>query len=108
MKLTLAFLAVSCALLAQSFADLVLTNGKLWTVNEARPQAEAVACVGPHIVAGGFPPGGPPLICPSPKGVHPRREIGFSGVQHPPPVFRTRRAPPAHLPLPPPPHQARL
>jgi len=34
-------------------ADLVLINGKIWTVNEAQPQAEAVACLGGRIVAVG-------------------------------------------------------
>jgi predicted amidohydrolase YtcJ len=34
-------------------ADLILLNGKIWTVNDARPAAEAVACRGSHIVAVG-------------------------------------------------------
>jgi hypothetical protein len=34
-------------------ADLVLLNGKVWTVNEAQPQAEAVACRNGRIIAVG-------------------------------------------------------
>jgi predicted amidohydrolase YtcJ len=36
---------------AQSTADLVLLNGKLWTVNDAQPQAEAIACRAGRIIA---------------------------------------------------------
>jgi len=38
---------------AQPAASLALVNGKIWTVNEAQPRAEAVACVGSRIVAVG-------------------------------------------------------
>jgi len=38
---------------AQPAATLVLMNGKIWTVNEAQPRAEAVACLGNRIVAVG-------------------------------------------------------
>jgi predicted amidohydrolase YtcJ len=38
---------------AQPAASLVIENGKVWTVNEAQPQAEAVACLGKQIVAVG-------------------------------------------------------
>jgi hypothetical protein len=38
---------------AQSPADLVLLNGKIWTVNDRQPEAEAVACLGNRIVAVG-------------------------------------------------------
>ncbi|MGA2737459.1 MAG: amidohydrolase [Bryobacteraceae bacterium] len=38
---------------AQPAANLVLLNGKIWTVNEAQPRAEAVACLGNRIVAVG-------------------------------------------------------
>jgi hypothetical protein len=38
---------------AQAMADLVLLKGKVWTVNEAQPQAEAVACLNGKIVAVG-------------------------------------------------------
>src|SRR5260370_1424857 len=34
-------------------ADLLLINGKIWTLNPAQPIAEAVACVGSRIVAVG-------------------------------------------------------
>jgi len=34
-------------------ADLVVTNGKVWTVDPARPRAEAIAVVGDRIVAVG-------------------------------------------------------
>jgi predicted amidohydrolase YtcJ len=46
-------MALSPVLSAQSYADLILTNGKIWTVNAAQPQAEAVACIGSRIVAAG-------------------------------------------------------
>lgn len=38
---------------AQAPADLVLLNGKIWTVNDKQPEAEAVACLGDRIVAVG-------------------------------------------------------
>ncbi len=38
---------------AQPAASLVLVNGKIWTVNEQQPRAEAVACIGSRIVAVG-------------------------------------------------------
>jgi len=41
------------ALLAAESADLVLVNGKIWTVNPAQPAVEAVACRGGRIVAVG-------------------------------------------------------
>jgi len=41
------------ALPAQPAASLALLNGKIWTVNDAQPRAEAVACLGSRIVAVG-------------------------------------------------------
>ena len=38
---------------AQPAASLVLLNGKIWTVNDRQPRAEAVACLGSRIVAVG-------------------------------------------------------
>jgi predicted amidohydrolase YtcJ len=38
---------------AQPAASLVLLNGKIWTVNDAQPRAQAVACLGSRIVAVG-------------------------------------------------------
>jgi predicted amidohydrolase YtcJ len=38
---------------AQSFAGLVLLNGKIWTVNPSQPVVEAVACLGSRIAATG-------------------------------------------------------
>ena len=38
---------------AQSRADLILLNGKVWTVNPKQAEAEAVACIGNRIVAVG-------------------------------------------------------
>lgn len=38
---------------ARADADLVLLNGKVWTVNDAQPLAEAVACRGGRILAVG-------------------------------------------------------
>jgi predicted amidohydrolase YtcJ len=38
---------------AQSHADLIILNGKIWTVNPKQPEAEAVACIGNRIVAVG-------------------------------------------------------
>ncbi|MBI1761406.1 MAG: hypothetical protein HYR56_08225 [Acidobacteria bacterium] len=34
-------------------ADLILLNGKIWTGNAQQPEAEAIACLGNHIVAVG-------------------------------------------------------
>jgi predicted amidohydrolase YtcJ len=53
MKLFSLAMALVPTLAAQSYADLILTNGKIWTVNNAQPQAEAVACSGGRIVAVG-------------------------------------------------------
>jgi predicted amidohydrolase YtcJ len=47
------FLFMSLSAQAQSFADLVLVNGKIWTVNPSQPVVEAVACLGTKIVATG-------------------------------------------------------
>jgi hypothetical protein len=41
------------SLFAQPYADLILVNGKIWTVSGAQPQAEAVASIGSRIVAVG-------------------------------------------------------
>ena len=38
---------------AQPAASLVLLNGRIWTVNDRQPRAEAVACLGSRIVAVG-------------------------------------------------------
>jgi len=38
---------------AQLRADLILLNGKVWTVDPKQPEAEAVACIGNRIVAVG-------------------------------------------------------
>ncbi len=38
---------------AQPSADLIITNAKVWTVDKARPRAEAVAVLGERIVAVG-------------------------------------------------------
>lgn len=38
---------------AQTSADLVLINGKIWTVNDKQPEAEAVACRDGRIIAVG-------------------------------------------------------
>lgn len=46
-------MALASTLAAQTYADLILTNGKIWTGNTAQPQAEAVACAGGRIVAVG-------------------------------------------------------
>jgi predicted amidohydrolase YtcJ len=37
----------------QTAADLVLLNGKIWTVDRTRPEAEALACLGNRIVGVG-------------------------------------------------------
>lgn len=46
-------LSNSCARHSATGADLILLNGKIWTVNEALPQAEAVACRNGRIMAVG-------------------------------------------------------
>jgi predicted amidohydrolase YtcJ len=49
-----AFLCVPVALAqGKPAADLIITNAKIWTVDKARPQAEALAVVGERIVAVG-------------------------------------------------------
>ncbi len=46
-------LVFSTLVLAQAPADLVLVNGKIWTVNDKQPEAEAVAILGNRIAAVG-------------------------------------------------------
>ena len=46
-------LAFSALVLAQAPADLVLVNGKIWTVDDKRPEVEAVAVLGNRIAAVG-------------------------------------------------------
>ena len=53
MKFTTLLMALTITAAAQPYADLVLTNGKIWTVSTAQPQAEAVACIGSRIAAVG-------------------------------------------------------
>jgi predicted amidohydrolase YtcJ len=43
----------SALVLAQAPADLVLINGKIWTVNDKRPEVEAIAVLGNRIAAVG-------------------------------------------------------
>ncbi|MGH9935471.1 MAG: amidohydrolase, partial [Blastocatellia bacterium] len=43
--------AFSTLALAQAPADLILVNGKVWTVNDKRPEVEAVAVLGNRIAA---------------------------------------------------------
>jgi predicted amidohydrolase YtcJ len=44
---------ISALVLAQAPADLVLVNGKIWTVDDKRPEVEAVAVLGNRIAAVG-------------------------------------------------------
>jgi predicted amidohydrolase YtcJ len=46
-------LTFSALVLAQAPADLVLVNGKIWTVDDRRPEVEAVAVLGNRIAAVG-------------------------------------------------------
>src|SRR5215813_5153047 len=46
-------LTFSALVLAQAPADLVLVNGKIWTVDDKRPEVEAVAVLGNRIAAVG-------------------------------------------------------
>jgi predicted amidohydrolase YtcJ len=47
------FVACECAAQAKPAADLIITNGKIWTVDKSLPTAQAVAVVGDRIVAVG-------------------------------------------------------
>ncbi len=49
----LCVLGASVAFSMPAEADLVLTNGKFWTVDPARPRAEAIAVIGDRIVGVG-------------------------------------------------------
>jgi predicted amidohydrolase YtcJ len=51
--LTMLLLASLGSAGAQPAADLVLLNGKIWTVNPSQPRVEAVACLGNRIAAAG-------------------------------------------------------
>jgi predicted amidohydrolase YtcJ len=56
MKTLLAFVlccVLSMAVFPQGFADMILLNGKIWTVDEKQPEAEAVAVIGNRIAAVG-------------------------------------------------------
>src|SRR5271157_737253 len=53
MRLFAIGMTFASALAAQPYADLILTNGKIWTVDAAQPRAEAVASVGGRIAAVG-------------------------------------------------------
>jgi predicted amidohydrolase YtcJ len=56
MKTTLLLLiplALSIIAGVQPAADLVLLNGKIWTVNRIQPEAEALACLGNRIIGVG-------------------------------------------------------
>ncbi len=56
MKILLALLAAfgfSASALAQAPADLVLVNGKIWTVNDRQPEVEAVAVLDNRVAATG-------------------------------------------------------
>jgi predicted amidohydrolase YtcJ len=46
-------LTFSALVLAQASADLVMVNGKIWTVDDKRPEVEAVAVLGNRIAAVG-------------------------------------------------------
>jgi predicted amidohydrolase YtcJ len=46
-------LMLAATLSAQPQATLILVNGRIWTVNAAQPEAEAVACLGSRIAAVG-------------------------------------------------------
>jgi predicted amidohydrolase YtcJ len=46
-------LTLSAIVVAQSHADLVLINGKIWTVDDSRPEVEAVVVLGSRIAAVG-------------------------------------------------------
>ncbi|MCX6138755.1 MAG: amidohydrolase [Ignavibacteriales bacterium] len=46
-------LVVTSALMAQQPADVIFVNGKIWTVDNARPEVEAVAVAGGRIIAVG-------------------------------------------------------
>ncbi len=53
MRLVLVLLICSAAALGQLSPTLLLVNGKVWTVNAAQPEAEAIAISGNRIVAVG-------------------------------------------------------
>lgn len=47
------FFCISLTAQTRPAADLIITNAKIWTMDKARPQAEALAIVGERIVAVG-------------------------------------------------------
>jgi predicted amidohydrolase YtcJ len=53
LRIAACHLLMSLSMNAQSFADLILWNGKIWTVNPSQPVVGAVACLGSRIVATG-------------------------------------------------------
>ena len=50
------FLAGACAAQTKPVADLIIINGKVWTVDKSLPTAQAVAVLGDRIVAVGSTP----------------------------------------------------
>jgi predicted amidohydrolase YtcJ len=53
MRTILLGLSVAAMGFAQQTADVIVVNGRVWTVNASQPEAEAVAIVGPRIAAVG-------------------------------------------------------
>ena len=51
--ITCALLTVTIALSQSQIADIVFVNGKIWTVDRAKPEAEAVAVLGGRILSVG-------------------------------------------------------
>ena len=53
MRILLLLVLAGCSLLAQTAPTLLLVNGKIWTVDPAHPEVEAIAITGNRIVAVG-------------------------------------------------------
>lgn len=53
MRTAAALFLLPLLLSAQQYADIIFTNGKLWTVDAAKPEAQAVAVIGGRIAAVG-------------------------------------------------------
>lgn len=53
MRTAAALFLLPLLLSAQQYADIIFTNGKIWTVDAAKPEAQAVAVIGGRIAAVG-------------------------------------------------------
>src|SRR5258705_13485116 len=87
---------------AQTKADLVLVNGKVYTVDNVRPMASALAVRGGRVLFVGSPAEARGLAPPFPPGIDLHRKKGIPGIIHchPHPPRLRHNLPRVNLPRP--------